>query len=376
MSDQAALLQAILDNPEDDLPRLALADWLEENGGTEQLARADLIRTEIELERLLASSPERYTLEAGARETLRQVSGVFRMGGRLSTALEARDTELIRRYGPHWAGACARSPFHHGFRRGFVDEIRTTGVNFIRHADRVFAETPISALRLDGGLKNELNREFWQSSFLRQLRYLNCCCVALRPHGARDLANCPLERLRELSLWATGIGSQGMEFLAGSTALSLLVRLDLGSAHIGPEGASTLARSPVFGQLRWLRLWNNRVGDRGVEALAGSPHLGNLTELNLGQNDLTQGGLQALAASPSLTRLTTLRLTANRIGLSGARALADSPNLAGLKRLSISTPNVGAARITWVEQPAIDLLRERFGEILELNRSPMESASF
>jgi hypothetical protein len=257
-----------------------------------------------------------------------------------------------------------------------VDEIRTTGAHFIRHADRVFAETPISALRLDGGLKNELNWEFWQSPFLRQLRYLNCCCVALRPNGAQDLANCPLQRLRELSLWATGIGSQGMEFLAGSTSLGQLTRLDLGCAHLGPEGASSLAHSPVFGQLRWLRLWNNRVGDRGVEALTESPYLGNLTDLNLGQNDLTQGGLQALAASPSLTRLTTLRLAANRIGVPGARALADSPNLAGLTRLSISTPNVGAARITWVEQPAIDLLRERFGEALELNQFPMESASF
>jgi uncharacterized protein (TIGR02996 family) len=37
----AALLEAILETPEDDLPRLAYADWLEENG---EEARADFLR--------------------------------------------------------------------------------------------------------------------------------------------------------------------------------------------------------------------------------------------------------------------------------------------------------------------------------------------
>lgn len=34
MNDGAAILQAIIDDPADDLPRLAYADWLDEQGRT------------------------------------------------------------------------------------------------------------------------------------------------------------------------------------------------------------------------------------------------------------------------------------------------------------------------------------------------------
>jgi uncharacterized protein (TIGR02996 family) len=377
MSDQAALWQAILEHPEDDLPRLALADWLEENADGENQARAELIRTEIEVDRRLAALPERHALEAGARENLRQASGLFRLGGKVSPELEGRDAELLRDHGRHWAGACARSPFHYGFRRGFVSEIRTTAGHFLRHAERVFVEVPVQALRLDGGLRNDLTPQFWQSPFLRRLRYLSCCCVALGQDGARELANCPLlGELRELSLWATKIGPEGMECLAGARHLGGLTRLDLGVARIGPGGAHALADSPVFAGLRWLRLWSNGIGDRGLQALAGSPHLANLTDLNLGENAIGDPGWEALASSRYLTRLRTLRLSWNRIGLRGARALADSASLAGLTRLTVSGDRLGLAGITYVERPVMELLGERFGKALEVNLAACESVSF
>src|SRR5262245_51649996 len=48
MSDHDALLAAICDQPDEDTPRLALADWLEENNQPE---RAAFIRAQIELAR-------------------------------------------------------------------------------------------------------------------------------------------------------------------------------------------------------------------------------------------------------------------------------------------------------------------------------------
>src|SRR5687767_4608593 len=45
MSQQAALLQAILDDPDDDAVRLVFADWCEENG---QAERAEFVRLQIE----------------------------------------------------------------------------------------------------------------------------------------------------------------------------------------------------------------------------------------------------------------------------------------------------------------------------------------
>lgn len=47
MSRTYALLRSIIDNPEDTAVRLVFADWLEESG--EDLARAELIRTQIEI---------------------------------------------------------------------------------------------------------------------------------------------------------------------------------------------------------------------------------------------------------------------------------------------------------------------------------------
>src|SRR5262245_42365097 len=52
MSDEASLLAAICDNPEEDTPRLAFADWLDENGRRDDRMRAAFIRAQIELARL------------------------------------------------------------------------------------------------------------------------------------------------------------------------------------------------------------------------------------------------------------------------------------------------------------------------------------
>src|SRR3954469_2476241 len=51
-ADERALFHAVLDDPEDDLPRLAYADWLDEHGGETDHARAEFIRLQIELDGL------------------------------------------------------------------------------------------------------------------------------------------------------------------------------------------------------------------------------------------------------------------------------------------------------------------------------------
>jgi uncharacterized protein (TIGR02996 family) len=51
MNDEAALLAAIVANPDEDTPRLVLADWYQEN---DQAERAEFIRVQVELARLWA----------------------------------------------------------------------------------------------------------------------------------------------------------------------------------------------------------------------------------------------------------------------------------------------------------------------------------
>jgi uncharacterized protein (TIGR02996 family) len=52
ITDERALLRAVLAAPADDLPRLVLADWLEEHGQPE---RAEFVRVQCEVERLRVS---------------------------------------------------------------------------------------------------------------------------------------------------------------------------------------------------------------------------------------------------------------------------------------------------------------------------------
>ena len=54
MSQHAAFLSAIRENPDDDTPRLAFADWLTENGEAE---RGEFIRVQVSRSRLPADDP-------------------------------------------------------------------------------------------------------------------------------------------------------------------------------------------------------------------------------------------------------------------------------------------------------------------------------
>src|SRR5262245_41290558 len=58
-----ALLNAVLDAPDDDAPRLIYADWLEENGDPD---RAEFIRLQVERARLPRHDPVRW--RPGERE--------------------------------------------------------------------------------------------------------------------------------------------------------------------------------------------------------------------------------------------------------------------------------------------------------------------
>ena len=70
MTDGERLLAAVIDAPDDDLPRLAYADWLEERGDAAGRARASFIRLQIELARLAEDDPRRPVELEHVRERL------------------------------------------------------------------------------------------------------------------------------------------------------------------------------------------------------------------------------------------------------------------------------------------------------------------
>src|SRR5262245_2431631 len=89
-SHSGAFLDAILDNPEDDAPRLIYADWLDEQGDS---ARAEFIR----LQCALARSPSNDRRRPGWRE---------------------REEALLAEHGSVWLGSLGGLFYLHSFHRG------------------------------------------------------------------------------------------------------------------------------------------------------------------------------------------------------------------------------------------------------------------
>src|SRR5438552_3203827 len=66
MGDSEGFLRAIAEDPEDDVPRLVFADWLEERGDS----RGEFMRLQVHLARFSESDRRRVGLEARERELL------------------------------------------------------------------------------------------------------------------------------------------------------------------------------------------------------------------------------------------------------------------------------------------------------------------
>src|SRR5947208_75618 len=69
-SEVMAFLAAAKKRPDDDSPRLVLADWLEEHGDVDDAGRAELVRAQCELARLSPGQPRAAELRQRERELL------------------------------------------------------------------------------------------------------------------------------------------------------------------------------------------------------------------------------------------------------------------------------------------------------------------
>src|SRR5262245_14967745 len=102
MGDEAALLAAILAQPDEDVPRLMYADWLDEHGDAAGRGHAAVIRLQIELTR------------GGLNDRRRK-------------AVTDRCTALEKAHSKEWLApfrvACGGVPVSHVFRRGFISDV-------------------------------------------------------------------------------------------------------------------------------------------------------------------------------------------------------------------------------------------------------------
>jgi uncharacterized protein (TIGR02996 family) len=235
-------LREIKDRPDDDLPRLVLADWLQDQGDP----RGELIHLQVTRAKLSEDDPS-------YRDNYR------------------RDRQILGRHLFTWLGPLADLATSWEFRRGFL---------FVEaRAERLLAKAP-SALPDEDLL-------LW----LEELRLLEA-----QPAHLVRLAGSPLlEHLTTLDLSNNRLADAGMAQLwAHQEAFSRLRVLRLASNRIGAHGAALLGRCPAWINLRLLDLSSNRLGEAGARALAESPYLDGLGKLVVSGNGVNLNGLAAL----------------------------------------------------------------------------------
>lgn len=317
------LLHRCKEEPDDDTPRLILADWLEEHGDP----RGEFIRVQCALDKIMPlgyrpSNPKLARPQKRQKELLAAHQAEWlepfcqaaeACGARLMQRVPANVTRFVR-----W-----------GFTRGLF-RLAIDAKSLVSEPVKALAGTETWAWveqlivrKAFGSVVKQLAK----SPLWAGISYLEFEDCNLGPAGAKALAQVrTFTHLKTLLLDGDNIGDQGAKALAKARWLGAIERLHLGSNGIRDQGAAALAAAP-FARLFVLNLLDNRIGAKGTKALAKSGHLTDLTMLDLSDNPIGDEGAKALASSPHLAKLQWLVLRNCAITDIGGMKLATSPHL-------------------------------------------------
>jgi uncharacterized protein (TIGR02996 family) len=334
MSERDALLAAILADPDEDTPRLAFADYLEENGDPH---RAEFIRVQVELARLREAErdlPESFGDEAtgyaGANRAEYRYCRHFRPE---RVALLGREAELLAGGREQWQAGLPRHAAYPRFRRGFVGAAEVPLTRLVQSPASLWGHHPIESLELRSASGQATAAKVPRCAWLDRVRELGFPYTGAYALLA-PFAQCPhLAKLRSLHIDTHPF----VEEDAAAFALSEHLRPEsftFPCGNLSREAFAALLHSPFASRLRHLN--PSDVGEWGLEEVAAAP-LDNLRWLQIGGSD---AGVRALRRSERLTRLVTLCLSGEGITDGAAEALAAWPGLAGVRSLNLSGSDV------------------------------------
>ena len=310
---------AVLAAPDDDGPRLVLADWLSERGDV----RGEFIAVQCELAR----------------------------GSGRKLELEARELALLTQHGPRWLGTLGPDVLQVRFRRGFAHTVEVLDAQALPQLEAFFQREPVEALIFLSSRLVDAAR-FAALDWLERLRVLEF--RTLRPHspGALSveqlghlLSSRRLRGLRHLGLSGQRLGDEGLGLVVeqGPTSLPGLERLLVERDELSVAGAQAIAASKWAARLTTLSLSDTELRAEGAAVLCESRSPSRCVRLLLGGNQLGNDGAAALARSTRFPALKELWLPRNRIGASGLEALLSAPSLRELEVLELSANPIGAA---------------------------------
>jgi uncharacterized protein (TIGR02996 family) len=301
MDQHEAFLQAVVEAPEDDAPRLVYADWLDEQGDSD---RAEFIRLQCALAKLPADAPQR-------------------------PAMHQREEELLLLHSWEWAAGFGWRIQVWQFVRGFIERVETSLETSADEIREVLRLGPIRHLRDTGQfcdfsgvveLLPSFDRltglEFWglyafDDNLVERL--------LSSPHlaGLRTLV---LHHDRNGNMVDDGVLCRTMALPHWANLRTLAVNVDSTWRGMSPELLDVIASSPHLRHLRRLDL--SSAADAGHEPrmtpelmrrLVASPNLAGLKELDLDWCSFTAEAWEVLLAAPWFKAMERLGLPYARI---------------------------------------------------------------
>jgi uncharacterized protein (TIGR02996 family) len=388
VSERAALFRAVLDNPDEDTPRLTFADWLATNG---EPHRAAFIRTQVALAQIpsvtRAGDPWRLGFSLGSSCWTEPPAEPFVFAWDKHSPERNRLREEIRAleeaHAARWKHELPddwpeEKP---GYDRGFVEDLAISAGQLIRDPARYLDAAPVRSLTLKWEPRYGYARPeqapvlaaLPQLARLRRLAFssagrefvsafVRAFVVMPEAAGLRslDVSRTDIEEdslvavlysdhpreLCALNLTGNKLTPHFLEELGAVEKLPGLRSLALRSCNLTPEGVERFFRGPLAGRLTSLSLgWNAEFGEGGVAALASCPHLARFRFVALDHNGIGTGGCRKLADSPHAGNLETFRGTKSDITGQGVAALLSSGSLRALNTLMLDRNPIDAAGV-------------------------------
>jgi uncharacterized protein (TIGR02996 family) len=350
MTDHDALVAAICNEPDEDTPRLALADWLDENDEPE---RASFIRAQIELARTPSWEPFAVLCRWRRREWL--------TGAPFRSTLPPVDG-----FHTEWH----EEAFHRGL--GWRLNVRSL-VAWTQAERAILGRAPVGAMQLWDAATLDDWRRFASSPLMRnlgevhlvaspieQLRALRESPVSPpitdvfieRASGAgiafvvEDLLTSPLAKtLRGLHL---RMGYESLEDLIEVIGRSAkLARLSLSTMGLTLDHIGKLHDCGALSSVKALDLGGNPLDDDGLWNLLQFLPQGTHT-LGLSSIGSSTRGFAGFNSFGEVNSLRRLDLSRNPLKARRVRALSNSSSLSGLRSLALSKSRIGEGCLRWL----------------------------
>ena len=341
---EADLMRVVLAAPDDDGPRLVLADWLNERGDV----RGEFIQMQC-------------------------AAAHMKFGDPRLKPLQERIGKVEERYGDRMAGDVARIVDGYDFKRGLVGRVVMKPATFKKHGERLLQTYPIETLCPQPLLGASLAKLAGCGGLrlVRRLELDSPIDHRDRVLSLQDLAGGDFAALREIKMLNIESRPEGWRGFFSALRAPRLEFLEFFLGQLRPHGLVGLGENPHVRGLKRIKMWFSfDRGVRGDEAarmaafralgraaafqaledvsIAGwpgvteehvtewfsGPNVKSLQALSIDDCNQLDAGAAAIARSPDVGSLRRIYL--EDVGLRGVEDLLRSPNLRSLEALGWS----------------------------------------